>query len=271
MNSFKHGHKALEDYEDNWETDLGAWFPGERVVFRGMDLFSDLRDMPWMGLLLFGITGRVFNKHQIQLFEAIWSLSVSFPDPRLWNNRIAALAGSARSTAHLGVSAALAVSEAKIYGGYPFIRCIDFLIKAGREVQEGGDIVVLIDQELSRNGKIYGYGRPIVRNDERIKALMARVKELGFDGGLHVNLAFEVEKVLVHRNPILKMNVAALMAALSADQNLTPREFACYGALAFSGGIIPCFIDSLAKPEGSFYPMRCSRIQYEGHSARPWE
>ena len=96
---------TLEDYEDNWETGLGAWFPGERVVFRGMDLFSDLKDMPWMGLLLFGITGRIFNKSQIQLFEAIWTISVSFPDPRLWNNCIAALAGSARSTAHLGVSA----------------------------------------------------------------------------------------------------------------------------------------------------------------------
>ncbi len=261
---------TLEDYEDNWETDLGAWFPGERVVFRGMDLFSELKNMPWMGLLLFGITGRTFDKKQIQLFEAIWTISVSFPDPRLWNNCIAALAGSARSTPHLGISAALAVSEAKIYGGFPFVRCIDFLIQARKEILGGRGIETLIDEELDKNRKIYGYGRPIIRHDERISALMATVRELGFEKGEHVKLAFEVEEILVKRNPMLKMNVAALMAALSADQKLTTKEFACYGSLAFSAGIVPCYVDSLTRPEGCFFPLRCLRIQYEGHSHRRW-
>ena len=43
--------------------------------------------------------------------HALW-VNTSYPDARIWNNRVAALAGSARSTGNLGVSAALAVSEA---------------------------------------------------------------------------------------------------------------------------------------------------------------
>ena len=56
------GPKTLLECEDHWVTDLGAWFPGERVVFRGKDLFQELGDSSWMGLLLYGITGREFNR-----------------------------------------------------------------------------------------------------------------------------------------------------------------------------------------------------------------
>src|SRR5919106_230924 len=86
------GPEQLFESEDHWVTSMGAWFPGERVVLRGKDLFHDLKDLSWMALLLFGITGRIPDERQVRLFEGIWALSTSFPEPRLWNNRVAALA-----------------------------------------------------------------------------------------------------------------------------------------------------------------------------------
>ncbi|MFK7815408.1 MAG: hypothetical protein AB8B92_03650 [Gammaproteobacteria bacterium] len=86
--------KDILDSEICWETDIGFLFPGERVDIRGKDLFSEYSNKPWMELLLFGVTGREFSAEQIQLFEGIWNISTSYPDPRIWNNRVSALAGS---------------------------------------------------------------------------------------------------------------------------------------------------------------------------------
>ena len=144
------GPQTLLDAENNWETDMGAWFPGERVVFRGKDLFQELGDSSWMGLLLFGITGREFNEKQIRLFEGIWTICTSYPDPRIWNNRVAALAGSARSTSALGVSAATAVSEAVIYGRRPAAYSIDFMFRANKGLGLGIDLSEIVRSELKK-------------------------------------------------------------------------------------------------------------------------
>ena len=92
------GPEKLLENENHWETRMGGWFPGERVVYRGQDLHVDLKDMSWMELYVYGITGRRFDEKQLKILNAIWA-NTSYPEPRLWNNRVAALAGTARSTA----------------------------------------------------------------------------------------------------------------------------------------------------------------------------
>ena len=150
----------LLDYEDNWVTNLGAIFPGERVVYRGKDLFTELFDVSWMQLLLYGITGRMYSKSQVKLFDSLWALTISYPDPRPWNNRVAALAGTVRSTAGLANNAASAVSEAKIFGGQANTAAIDFIIEAKQKVSEGVILEDIIKKELKVNRGISGYGRP---------------------------------------------------------------------------------------------------------------
>ncbi len=264
------GPKYLFEKEDRWVTEMGAWIPGERVVFRGKDLFQELGDLPWMGLLLYGITGRVPNEKQIRLFEGMWSLCTSYPDPRLWNNRVAALAGTSRSTAALAISAANAVSEASIYGHRPNIQAIDFLIKAQQQLNAGINLTQLVTAELKKHRIIPGYGRPVTRKDERVGPLMALAEEFGFSRGPYVELAFTIEKILLKGRWRLYMNIAAVAAALAADQGLTRHEYYCYVALCFSAGMFPCYLDAANKPEGTFFPFRCDRIVYEGVPRRCW-
>jgi hypothetical protein len=66
------------------------------------------------------------------------------------------------------------------------------------------------------------------------------------------------------------MNIAAFSAALAADQGLSSHEHYCYLTLGFSGGMFPCYIDALKKAEGTFFPLTCDRIQYEGKPRRTW-
>lgn len=265
------GPAALMSAVDRWETRMGKSFPGERVVYRGKDLLQDLKNLSWMQLYMYGITGRLFTEQQAKLFEGMWSLSTSYPDPRLWNNRIGSLAGTVRSTDKLSLSAALAISEASIYGGRPNIRSINFLIHTKKKLDKGDHLQEIIDEELKTNRVIFGYGRPIAnREDERIAPMLKLAKELYLADGPHTQLAFEVENILLQGRWRMRMNVTGLCAGLSADLGLTEREHFMFTAPCFTAGIMPCFIDASEQQEGTFLPIPCKRIQYIGVSRKEW-
>jgi hypothetical protein len=274
---------VLSDWEGQWRTELGAWFPGERVVLRGRDLLSDLVRQPWMGLLLYGITGREFTAQQIRLFEGIWSISASFPEPRLWNNRVAALTTSARSSSTLGVAAGIAASEAIVYGHRPSLATMDFVHHCVLRVRAGEDLRAVLQATLNadvngnpgsgknrRLARIPGFGRPITSRDERIVAMYELASELGFRDGEHVQMVERVQSTLLEMGHHWSMNISALMGALSADQGLSASEYYHYVILCFCAGLIPCAFDALQKPEGAFFPLRCDNIHYVGAAPRAW-
>lgn len=264
------GPVDLLESEGRWRTKMGALFPGKRVVFRGKDLFSELGNLSWMQFYLYGITGRIFDESQSKLFEGIWVLCTSYPDPRLWNNRVGSLAGTVRSTGNLGISAAIAVSEASIYGRRPDIRSMNLLFRAKQKIDGGTPLFSFIENELATYRTIYGYGRPIINTDERIKPLYKLANTLGLADGPYVKLAFAIEEVLLSRRWRMHMNVASLIAALAADQSLTERQFYLYMLPTFIGGIVPCFGEANERPEGTFLPVRCDLINYVGYGRRSW-
>jgi len=263
------GPQLLEQEVGRLATRMGAVFPGERAVFRGHDLHASLKDMDWLEIYLFGITGRRFTPQQMRVLHAIWSYT-SYPDARLWNNRVAALAGAARSTGSLGIAAALAVSEAQIYGGGVVLRASEFLARAEAKVEGGADLEALVRAEIKQRRGIAGYGRPITSGDERIAPMMVLVREQGLDGGPHLRLAFEVEKILLAGRWRLHMNYAALVASLAADFGLSPYEYYFFVIPAFLAGMPPCYLEAAEKPEGLLFPLPCRMLSYEGVGRRRW-
>lgn len=264
------GPQLLEEQVGRLVTQMGAFFPGERAVFRGHDLHASLKDMGWLELYLFGITGRRFTPQQIRVVQALWCYT-SYPDARIWNNRVAALAGTARSTGALGIAAALAVSEAGIYGGIVEQRASEFLIRARIQVDAGADLAELVRAELKRQRGIGGYGRPITSADERVAPVMALVRETGLDGGPHLKLAFEIEKILLAGRWRLRMNYVALSAALCADMDMSPREYYFASMTAFLAGMPPCYLEAAEKPAGRLFQLPCRAMLYEGVSRRQWQ
>ena len=263
------GPQLLEQHVGRLVTSMGAFFPGERAVFCGQDLHVSLKDLNWPELYLYGITGRRYTPQQIIVVQAFWRYT-SYPDARLWNNRVAALAGSARSTGNLGIAAALAVSEAQIYGRGVDIRACEFLTRARTQVGDGADLEALVRAELKEKRGIAGYGRPIVAADERFAPMMTLLREQALDKGPHLKLAFEVEKILLEGRWRLRMNYAALAAALAADFGMSPREYYFVSIMAFLAGMPPGYLDAAEKPEGQLFPLPCRVLSYEGVPRRRW-
>lgn len=262
------GPRLLVENAHRLQTRMGQAFVGTRAVFRGRDLHADLGHMDWVALYLFSITGRQFEAGPLRLLHAMW-VQTSYPDARLWNNRVAALAGSARSTPALGISAALGMSEATVYGGHPCVRAIDFLISAQARIAQGESAADIVAGELQLR-RIFGYGRPINSTDERLPWLLELAAELGLDQGPHLALAMQVEQILVSRDARLKMNYAALTAALAADLGLSVREFHHFQLPMLLAGMTPCFIEASEREEGTVFPMACEQLAYEGPASRRW-
>lgn len=264
------GPQKLERHVGKLKTSAGAFFPGERAVFRGHDLHTSLNDLDWLELYLFGITGKRYSKEQVKVLHALWTYS-SYPDARLWNNRVAALAGTSRSTGILGITAALAVSEAQLYGWGAVLRVSEFLARAKTLQESGGDLRYMVMAELRQKRNIAGYGRPIVSADERIAPMVKLLRELRLDDGQNLKIAFEIERILSEGRWRLRMNYAALSAAIAADFGLSPKEAYLYGMAGFYGGMPPCYVDALSKPEGQLFPIPCRMIECQGSGRRRWD
>lgn len=263
------GPELLKYYEDNWETEMGAWFPGERVVVRGEDLFEEFKHSGWMEYLLYVVTGKRDPK-LAYLIESIWVYCTSFPDPRLWNNRVATLAATAGSTGALGISAGIAVSEATVYGLKPIKGVCDFFVRTKKQLDGGGVLLDIVQNEIKLNKNVYGYGRPMTNCDERISPTIALAEELGFGKGYYLKLAVEIEDIL-YKKYKMKMNIAAVYAALMSDAGLSVSEAYYMASLSFSAGMFAPFIEASEKPCGTFFPMRVSRVNNIGISkTRVW-
>jgi len=263
------GPHTLAEHADILHTKVGAAFPGSRAVFRGHDLHRDLKDMDWLALCAFGIFGRHVPAAQLRLFSSVW-VWTSYPDARLWNNRVAALAGTTRSTPNMAISAAQAVTEATIYGRGNEFRALDFFLKTRRALQSGATLADHMEAFLRGGGRMAGYGRPISSTDERVPLTMACARELGLADGPYLALAHEIDDYMVRTNRPVRMNLSALLSAFAGDFGWSPREFNMLMHTCFLAGMYPCYIEAADKPPGAMFPVRCADVVYEGVARRAW-
>jgi hypothetical protein len=248
---------------------VGAAFLGSHAIVRGKNLHRELGELSWIALYLFEITGRRFSDAQLRLLEAIWAYT-SYPDSRIWNNRVAALAGSSRSTGSLGLAAALALSEARIYGLGPCLRAIELLYRTRAALDAGAELEALVRRELQLHRTLGGYGRPITSADERNEPILSLARALGLADGPHLELAFAVERCLLAAGYRTRINYAGVVAGLAADIGLAPREFYFYLFPDFLAGMPPCYLDAADRSEGTLCPLPCDGVAYRGAPKRNW-
>lgn len=263
------GPALLRQHSGTLPTKVGGAFPGSHVIFRGHDLHRDLHQLGWVDLYTFGVLGRRLTPEQLEMIQALW-VSTSYPDARIWNNRIAALAANSRSSVNLGMMAGIAASEATVYGGNAALRSMHFLQTALNRVSNGETLEEVVWAEAERD-HIYGYGRPLNSIDERIPGTMALAEKLNMHHGRHLLLAFEIEKILLPRYAQLRMNFTVLHAAIISDIGLTVREFQLLRVPVFLGGMGPCAAEAAEKPEGVLFATACDGVDYHGPAEREWK
>jgi len=173
---------------------MGRSYLSQRVVYRGKDLHHELKNLSWIELFAYGITGRQFSGAEVKLLNFIW-VSTSYPDKSIWPNHITALAGTARTTPPLALAAGIASCEASIFGGKPFKVAIDFFKRANAYVSDGGQLSTFVDSELEQHKVIFGYGRPLASSDERVPHLIQFIKDNPITNQEHFKLAIQVAKL----------------------------------------------------------------------------
>ncbi|MDK2126893.1 hypothetical protein PZA18_22885 [Chitinimonas sp. DQS-5] len=262
----------LNDYLGVFKTKAGACFPGDRAIFRGKELHKDFYHADWMELFVFGITQKRLSARQVKILHALW-VYTSYPDARLWNNRVAALAGTARSSGALGISAAIAVSEATIYGWQAAYEAADFLERAKALQDKGKLLADVIKEELAVRPRIRGWGRPVgaLQEDERIPVMLKRMEEEGEPQGEYLRLAFAIEKELsaMSSRPLLT-TFATVFMAVSLDVGMSAREAYLFLLPCFLAGMPPCYQEACEKPEGATFVLPCSQLKYSGPARRNW-
>lgn len=266
----------LEAFEGALETRMGQCFPGQRTVFRGHDLHADLHQddysHDWMALYTFGICGKHFDPAQLRVLHTLWTCT-SYPDARLWNNRVAALTGSARSTATLAIAAGIAASEATIFGWQPVMGVADFLLRAHARMLDGESLEDVLACELVQHKHIGGYGRPVatLQVDERIPHVQALMARAGIAPGPHLKLAFAVEEKLMAMGRPLRMNYAPVLAAVPLDFGFTREQLHMFITPSLMAGMPPCYLEARERPPGATFALRCDRLSYHGPAPRGWQ
>lgn len=263
---------------DLWDTQRntihshnGGWRIGEGVFCHGYDMMNDLvGKTSYFQVMMLNILGYLPERRLADWFEAAYTC-LSWPDPRIWCNQIGALAGSNLTTAVAATTAGILAGDSVMYGQYPLIAGAEFIQSALRKVETNVSIDDLIHEEITRSrGKvtIMGYARPIATGDERIPAMVRVTEALGFSTGKHLQLAYEIETILKTEYREC-MNINGYMSAFLSDQGLSPESIYRICAILITSGITACYVDAQQRPPGTFLPLRCDDIDYQGKAPRP--
>jgi len=259
-----------DKYHGRIVSQRGGWKIGEGVKCCGYDMMEDLvGKTSYMQVVILNATGRLPSKALADWVEAI-HICLSWPDPRIWCNRIGALAGSARTSCVAASTLGVLAAESKSYGIKPLINGVEFIQRAFTETHNGLSLKNFIAQEVKRNGGkpyLMGYIRPIAKGDERIPSMEEVTKQLGFTIGEHLSLAYEIE-VQLNKEYDETMNINGYVAAFLSDQGYSPQEvYRIFSAVVVSG-VTSCYTDTKGRIEGGFSPLKTSDVTYSGKAPR---
>src|SRR5690606_24576601 len=161
-------------------------------------------------------------------------------------------------------------TDSKAYGVLPIADCARFIQQALKKIQSGTNIEQLLEETFAaNNGKkfVVGYKRPIAKGDERIVTMEKVCKTLGISEGPHLELAYDIEKVLMEKFDE-SMNIGGYVAALLSDQDFSADEIYQLLSTLVASGVTACYLDVLHQPTDSFLPLRCDDMDYQGKPPR---
>ncbi len=250
----------------------GGWKVGEAVYNHRYSMMDDLvGQKSYMQVMILNATGRLPERRLADWFEAR-QICMSWPDSRIWCNQIGALAGSMRTSVVAATVAGVLGADSRAYGGSKtVIAGLEFIQHAYALLTQGWTVEAIVDDECAKHGgkpHIMGYARPIAKGDERIPAMQKVSAQLGFEVGPHLQLAYQIEQVLIERYDE-RMNINGYVSAFLSDQGLTPEEVYRISATLVASGVTACYVDAVEKQPESFLPLRCDDVQYQGKAPRP--
>ncbi len=249
----------------------GGAITGEAVYCHGYSMLDDLLGKKsYFQCLILNATGRMPERRLADWLEAYF-YCLSYPDPRIWCNQIGSLAGTMRASPVAGVCAGILASDSRMYGPGTSFGGAEFITTAAAKKRDGMTAEEILDAHPKRRPDntpvIVGYSRPVARGDERVVALERVTRDLGFEKGEHLTLAFEIDEIL-YRKYKESMNSAGFRSAFLSDQGFTPREIFRLISIIVNSGVNACYVEAFDNPPESFFPLRCEDVEYQGEPPR---
>jgi citrate synthase len=254
------------------KTRKGGFIISQGAVYsHGYDLLQDLLGThSFFQVLILNITGRLPERRLADWVEAI-HITLSYPDARIWCNQIGSLAGTLRASPVAAVSAGILASDSRMYGPGATLAGVEFIEDAMKKRRNGMSIETIVEKYFQRRPDasrvIPGFVRPVARGDERIPAMERVTAGLGFEVGEHLDLAYEVEKYMIHKYNE-GMNNLGYRSAFLCDQGYSAGEqFRIFSAMVNSG-VSACYAEAADNPAEGFFPLRCDDVDYTGPPPR---
>ncbi|MFT6387682.1 MAG: citrate synthase [Cellvibrionaceae bacterium] len=261
---------SLDQKRNVIHSKTGGWIPGTGVFSHGYSMLDELvGEKTYFQIMILNATGKLAEKPLADWVEAIYGC-LSWPDPRIWCNQIGALAGVARTSVVAGTTAGILAADSRSYGMYTLIEGTQLIQKCYKQHTNGLSVKNIINLVIESNkGKpnFMGYIRPIAKGDERLERMEVISQKLGFDEGMHLQLAYQIERELQDRFNE-GMNINGYISAFLSDQGFTSQEvYQIFSTLVMSG-VTACHLEQNNKEPDFFLPLRCNDINYTGHSQR---
>jgi citrate synthase len=248
----------------------GALIDQDRIFTHGYSLLDDLAGRAsFFQVMFLHATGRMPELRLAKWVEAAY-ICMSWPDPRIWCNQIGALGGTTGTSAVAATVAGLLAADSTMYGSLPLLEGVRFIADAVARRKRGTAVEQIVREECEKHGgkpAIVGYARPVTRGDRRVATLERAAAELGFARGEHVSLAYEIQEVLL-RDFGESMNINGYASAFLSDRGYTAEEVYRLSAMCVLAGVMACFVEERDKALGSFLPLRCDDIEYQGKGPR---
>jgi citrate synthase len=252
-------------------TKRGGWIRGKRIVSHGYSLLDDLvGKKTYFQIFLLSILGKLPERRLADWFEAEYSC-MSYPDARIWCNQIGSLAGTCKTSPSAGTLAGVLASDSTMYGPGTVADTYVFLTDAIKEFQAGYTIEEITVRRSRRRGTkpiIPGFGRPLATGDERVNTMETVAKNLGFEVGRTLQLAYQIENFLLETHGE-SMNLATYTVAFLMDMGFDLTQIQESLSFMVASGVAACFMEAFENPSESFLPLRCDDIEYTGPDARP--
>jgi hypothetical protein len=262
--------QALDNNRNTVRSSTGGWRVGQGVYSHGYSMLDELvGEKSYFQIMILNATGKLVEKRLADWVEATFGC-LSWPDPRIWCNQIGALAGEAKTSVVIGTTAGIMAADSKMYGMYTMLDGMNFIQSALIKYNDSQTPREIITDNVKKNRgklKITGYARPIAKGDERIKVMQRVSKQLGFNDGPHIKLAYQIENEIKSRFDE-GMNINGYMSAFLSDQGFSANEVYQMSSNSVMSGVIACYLDTVQKPNDSFLPLRCDDIEYLGQKQR---
>jgi citrate synthase len=255
-------------------TNRGGWRIGEAIYNCGYSMMDDLvGKKSFFQTLILNVTRKMPSKVLSDWFEASF-ICLSWPDSRIWCNQNGSLIGSVKGSPVAGIAAGILSADSRMYGPGSITGGAEFIQQALKWYNEGMTPLEIIEKELATKHTkpgtkpvIVGYARPIATGDERVEAMEKVTKNLGFEEGEHLKLAFRIHTTLAEHYQE-NMNYVGYVTAFLTDQGFTPTEMYRIYSTWVHSGVHACYAEANDDIAGGFLPLACDDIDYTGIKPR---